>query len=51
MTDKLAGFDPTTRVALSTIADGAMLLGHAHTEPVLLVRRENELFAISAMCN
>ncbi len=37
-------------VALSKLADGAMLLGHAHGEPVLLARRGDELFAISAIC-
>ena len=34
----------------SAIADGAMLLGHAHGEPVLLARRGDELFAIGAIC-
>lgn len=31
-------------------ADGAMLLGHAHGEPVLLARRGDALFAIGAVC-
>ena len=46
----LDGPDLTKGVALSTIADGTMLLGHAHGEPVLLVRRGDELFAIGATC-
>jgi NADPH-dependent 2,4-dienoyl-CoA reductase/sulfur reductase-like enzyme/nitrite reductase/ring-hydroxylating ferredoxin subunit len=50
MTEKLTGPDLTKGVALSTIVDGAMLLGHAQSEPVLLVRREHELFAIGAIC-
>ena len=29
--------------------DGAMLLGHAHGEPVLVARRGNDLFAIGAI--
>jgi NADPH-dependent 2,4-dienoyl-CoA reductase/sulfur reductase-like enzyme/nitrite reductase/ring-hydroxylating ferredoxin subunit len=45
-----SGPDFTKGVALWKIADGAMLLGHAHGEPVLLARRGDELFAIGAMC-
>ena len=48
MNDTLSGPDLTKGVALSTVADGAMLLGHAHGEPVLLARRGDELFAIGA---
>jgi NADPH-dependent 2,4-dienoyl-CoA reductase/sulfur reductase-like enzyme/nitrite reductase/ring-hydroxylating ferredoxin subunit len=47
---KLSGPDLTQGVELSTIPDGAMLLGHALGEPVLLVRRGDELFAIGAIC-
>lgn len=47
---KFSGPDLTKGVALSKVADGAMLLGHAHGEPVLLVRRATELFAIGANC-
>ncbi len=47
---ELSGPDFTRGVALSTIADGAMLLGHAHGEPVLLARRGDNLFAIGAIC-
>ena len=37
-------------VAFSQIADGAMLLGLAHEEPVLLARNGDELVAIGAIC-
>ena len=47
---KLSGPDLTQGVELSMVPDGAMLLGHAHDEPVLLVRRGDELFAIGAIC-
>ena len=48
--NKLSGPDLAKGVALSKVADGAMLLGHAHGEPVLLARRGDELFAIGAIC-
>ena len=47
---KLSGPDLTQGVELSTIPDGAMLLGHAQGEPVLLARRGDEVFAIGAIC-
>jgi NADPH-dependent 2,4-dienoyl-CoA reductase/sulfur reductase-like enzyme/nitrite reductase/ring-hydroxylating ferredoxin subunit len=47
---KLSGPDLVDGVALAAIADGAMLLGHAQGEPVLLARRGGELFAIGAVC-
>ncbi|HZS93377.1 MAG TPA: FAD-dependent oxidoreductase [Chloroflexota bacterium] len=47
---KLGGPDLTQGVELSRIPDGAMLLGHAQGEPVLLARRGDELFAIGAIC-
>src|SRR5450759_3287061 len=47
---KLSGPDFTKGIALSKFDDGAMLLGHAHGEPVLLARRGDELFAIGATC-
>ena len=47
---KLDGPDLAQGVAASSLADGAMLLGHAHGEPVLLARRGEELFAIGAIC-
>jgi nitrite reductase/ring-hydroxylating ferredoxin subunit len=50
MNDTLRGPDLTTGVALSSVADGAMLLGHAHGDPVLLARHGDALFAIGAVC-
>lgn len=47
---KLNGPDFTQGIALSAVADGAMLAGHAHGEPALLARRGDELFAIGAVC-
>lgn len=47
---KLAGPDFAAGVALAEIAEGAMLLGHAQGEPVLLARRGGEVFAIGATC-
>src|SRR5947208_2493322 len=49
-TTKLDGPDFGNGVALSTVADGAMLQGHSQGEPVLLVRRGDEVFAIGATC-
>ncbi|MEO6032115.1 MAG: FAD-dependent oxidoreductase [Burkholderiaceae bacterium] len=37
-------------VALSTLAESIPLLGHAQGEPVILVRRGSEVFAIGAVC-
>ncbi len=47
---KLTGPDLSKGVALSSIRDGAMLLGHADGEPALLARRGDEVFAIGAIC-
>jgi NADPH-dependent 2,4-dienoyl-CoA reductase/sulfur reductase-like enzyme/nitrite reductase/ring-hydroxylating ferredoxin subunit len=47
---QLTGHDLTKGVALSEVADGAMLLGHVGGEPALLVRRGDELFAVGAIC-
>ncbi|MHB1311702.1 MAG: FAD-dependent oxidoreductase [Gemmatimonadaceae bacterium] len=46
----LDGPDFASGVPLSSLTDGGMLLGHAHGEPVVVVRRGNELFAIGAAC-
>jgi apoptosis-inducing factor 3 len=46
----LNGPDLVAGIALSKLIDGAMLLGHADGEPVLLARRGNEVFAIGAFC-
>src|SRR5258705_354285 len=45
---KLSGPDLAGGVALPAVADGAMLLGHAHGKPVLLARRGAGLFAAGA---
>lgn len=37
-------------IALERVADGAMLLGHADGEAVLLARQGDEVFAIGATC-
>ena len=47
---KLTGPDLTKGVDLNTISDGTILLGHARGEPVLLVGRGNEVFAIGTIC-
>jgi nitrite reductase/ring-hydroxylating ferredoxin subunit len=44
------GPDLGNGVELSTLADGKMLQGHVQGEPVLLVRRGDEVFAIGATC-
>lgn len=44
------GPDLAAGVAASTLADGAMLLGHVGQAAVLLVRRGPEYFAIGATC-
>jgi len=45
-----SGPDLTQGTALSALADGATLLGHANGEAVLLVRRGAEVFAVGATC-
>jgi NADPH-dependent 2,4-dienoyl-CoA reductase/sulfur reductase-like enzyme/nitrite reductase/ring-hydroxylating ferredoxin subunit len=47
---KVEGPDLAQGVALSAIAEGAMLLGHTQGEAVILVRRGGELFAVGAIC-
>ena len=44
------GPDLESGIAVSELADGAMLLGHVGEEPVLLARRGAEVFAIGAIC-
>jgi nitrite reductase/ring-hydroxylating ferredoxin subunit len=44
------GPDLTQGIPLADLADGAVLLGHAHGEPVLLARQGAEVFAIGATC-
>jgi len=47
---RLSGPDLTQGIELSNIPDGTMLLGHARGEPVLLIHRGGEIFAIGAIC-
>ena len=47
---KLEGPDLSQGVALASLAEGSMLLGHTQDEPLILVRRGGELFAIGAVC-
>ena len=49
-TTELSGPDLAAGVALSDLADGAMLLGHAGGEQVLLVRQGAEVFAVGHQC-
>lgn len=46
----LTGPDFALGVDASKVADGQMLLGHAYGEPMILVRRGSELFAVGAVC-
>jgi len=47
---KLDGPDLTLGISLTALADGAMLLGHANGEAVMVVRRGDDVFAIGAVC-
>jgi NADPH-dependent 2,4-dienoyl-CoA reductase/sulfur reductase-like enzyme/nitrite reductase/ring-hydroxylating ferredoxin subunit len=47
---KLEGPDFSRGIASSEVGDGAMLLGHAQGEAVVLVRNGDELFATGANC-
>jgi NADPH-dependent 2,4-dienoyl-CoA reductase/sulfur reductase-like enzyme/nitrite reductase/ring-hydroxylating ferredoxin subunit len=47
---ELEGPDFEKGTDINEIVDGAMLLGHAFGEPVLVARRGEELFAIGATC-
>ena len=48
--EELKGPDLSSGIAITDLADGAMLLGHADGESVLLARRGDEIFAIGATC-
>lgn len=50
-TTELDGPDLTAGIALSTVVEGSLLLGHANGEAVLLSRRGNDLYAIGATCS
>jgi len=45
-----AGPDLTLGIAIDTLADGAMLAGHAGGDAVLVARRGSEFFAVGATC-
>jgi NADPH-dependent 2,4-dienoyl-CoA reductase/sulfur reductase-like enzyme/nitrite reductase/ring-hydroxylating ferredoxin subunit len=45
-----AGPDLAQGIELAELEDGRMLLGHVAAEQVLLVRRQTEVFAVSAHC-
>jgi apoptosis-inducing factor 3 len=47
---QLAGPDLTKGVVLAELPEGAVLLGHANAEAVLLTRRCGQLFAVAATC-
>ncbi len=49
-TETLSGPDLTRGVSVSAVADGGMVLGHAHGKPVVLVRQGDEMFAVGAVC-
>src|SRR5437868_1820297 len=49
-TTELSGPDLAEGIALAHLAEGAMLLGHAHGEQILLTRRGNDVFATGAIC-
>ena len=46
----LEGDDFAQGIEFARLADGAMRLGHAHGEAVLLARRGGEVFAVGASC-
>jgi NADPH-dependent 2,4-dienoyl-CoA reductase/sulfur reductase-like enzyme/nitrite reductase/ring-hydroxylating ferredoxin subunit len=47
---ELTGPDFSAGIALSELKDGAMLLGHAQGEAVLVARQGEEIFAVGATC-
>ena len=47
---ELKGPDLALGIPAADLADGAMLLGHANGDAVLLARRGDEIFAIGATC-
>ena len=48
--EELKGPDLAAGIPANDVADGAMVLGHANGEAVLIARRGDELFAIGATC-
>jgi apoptosis-inducing factor 3 len=47
---QLSGPDLAQGISISELSDGRPVLGHAGGEPVLLVRRGEEVFALGAQC-
>jgi len=47
---KLSGPDLAAGIPEGSVTSGTSLLGHARGEPVLLVCRGDELFALGATC-
>jgi NADPH-dependent 2,4-dienoyl-CoA reductase/sulfur reductase-like enzyme/nitrite reductase/ring-hydroxylating ferredoxin subunit len=47
---ELTGPDFAAGISDSDLSDGASVLGHANGEPVLLVRRGDDVFAVAANC-
>ena len=47
---ELVGADLGQGVLASALTDAVPLLGHAQGEPVIVVRRGEELFAVGAVC-
>ncbi len=47
---RLEGSDFAKGISLENLKDGALLLGHAHGDDVILARRGDEVFAIGATC-
>src|SRR5215471_14903842 len=47
---KLTGPDLEKGIAAADLPDGGALVGHAHGEAVLLVRRGSQVFAVGATC-
>src|SRR4051812_48508506 len=47
---ELKGPDFTKGIAAADVPDGGMLLGHVAEDAVLLARRGEEVFAVSATC-
>lgn len=46
-----SGPDLALGIALAELPDGDKLVGHRYGEPVLLVRRGAEIFAVAAACS
>jgi NADPH-dependent 2,4-dienoyl-CoA reductase/sulfur reductase-like enzyme/nitrite reductase/ring-hydroxylating ferredoxin subunit len=47
---ELSGPDLAAGISESDLKDGASLVGHANGEPVLVVRRGDDVFAVAASC-